>query len=250
MIMPIQIQYLIEKLMIKRRIITILYIVASVLIALCVGFLVWKILELIYPHKSILDVSLDAIVPDYDLPRWAMGSIVFGLLYLYVCYLWDKSLLTQSHKKINVDFPANPLWVGVFSLRIVFSLYFVSFWSNYVFYMWFSNISLMIGGFGNDFYLRQGCVIVASLLGIYIILAEPWQKLITPAFPDSLRMIARVVSVLLISINFYLLSITTFSGNVNIPILITFTFFVLFGFTFIAKDYSKDSRMVNNDSIH
>ena len=236
--------------MIKKRIITIVSIVVSVLIASCIGFLAWKILELIYPHKNILEFSLDAIEPDYDLPRWAVGSMVFGLLYLFICYLWDKSLITQSLKKIDLGFSSKPLWIGVISLRIVFSLYLVSFWSNYVFYMWFSNINLMIGGLGNDFLVRQGCIVVSSLLGMYIILAEPWQKLIAPAYPDIFRMIARVVSILSISINFYLLSITKFSGNINIPILITLIFLVLFGFTFIAKDYSKHYHSVNNDSIH
>lgn len=236
--------------MIKKRIITILSIVMSLLIASCIGFLSWKILELIYPHKSILEFSLDAIEPDYDLPRWAAGSIVFGLLYLYICYLWDKKLMTQSLKKTDLDFASKPLWIGVFSLRIVFSLYLVSFWSNYVFYMWFSNIGLMIGGLGNDFLVRQGCIVVSSLLGMYTILAEPWQKLIAPAYPNILRMIARVVSVLLISVNFFLLSITKFSGNINTSILITSIFLVFFGFTFIAKDHSKAPHLVSNDSTY
>ena len=146
--------------MIKKRIITLLSITTSVFIASSIGFLTWKILELIYPHKNILEFSLGAIEPDYDLPRWAVGSIVFGSLYLSVCYLWDKSLMMQSLKKIDLDFASKPLWIGMFSLKIVFSLYLVSFWGNYVFYVWFSNINLMIGGLGSDFLVRQGCVVI------------------------------------------------------------------------------------------
>jgi hypothetical protein len=213
-----------EELMIKKRIIAILSIAASVLIASCIGFIAWKILELVYPHKSVLEFSLDAIGPDYDLPRWAVGSVVFGLFYLSMCYLWDKSLMTQSLKKTGIDFASKPLWIGIFSLRIVFSLYLVSFWSNYVFYMWFSNINLMIGGLGNDFLVRQGCIVVSSLLGMYIILAEPLHKLSVFTSSRFLGTAARIVSIIFISINFYLLSLTGFPGNIISPILIALFF--------------------------
>jgi hypothetical protein len=214
--------------MTKKHIITLLSITASMLIASCIGFLAWKILELVYPHKNILELSLDAIEPDYDLPRWAVGSIAFGLLYLIISHLWDNALKAMEIQKTDFVLKSKMLWVSVLPSRIVLSLFLISFWSNYVSYQWFSNISIMIGDFKNDFLVRLLCIIVPSLLGIYIITIEPWQKLITFTSSRFFGTVGRIVSIIFISVNFYLLSITKFPSNITIPILIALSFLIAF----------------------
>jgi len=228
--------------MIRRKVVDLLPIFVSIIIAFCIGVVVWKILALIFPHKSVLELSLGAIEPDYDLPRWAVGSIVFGLLYIFLCYLQDISLARQALRNIDVAFTFKLFWIAVLSLRIVFSLYLVSFWSNYIFYRWFSSISLAIGGFGNDFFVRQGCVIVPSLLGIYIIVIEPWKKLISMTPSRFLGTGGRISSIIFISINFYLLSVIGFFSHIIIPILIDLIFLTLLVIMINMKGHAINNR--------
>jgi len=203
-------------------------IISSVL-ALGASFIVWKALELIFPCDPIALLSLKRTASDYDIMRWATGLAFFVIVSVAFSIFSEQNnnrYNSITHQNVSSLPPQSKILdIFAFASRIAVAGYFFMFWSNYVSYVWFKRIGLIIGNLTMEFWGAFISVILVNVLSVYIIVKEPWRTLVNRV---NIMWIVRLGTYVFISLPFYFLGTVNFLFDIPVVVFIALSFVAVF----------------------